>query len=156
MHMLLLAWHVHYAFAMDECCICVAMFGQHVEINLCFFYLLGKPGIPMLRNISKTISTTSIELTWSAAPENGAKILVYTIWWREIQSNGAVGRWSRKNITSIDRTYTVTGLENGRTYQFGVTAWNKHGESAWDKKKGLKQVEIVGMYNTVPHLFCIL
>ena len=105
--------------------------------------LLGKPGIPVFRDINEKISTTSIELSWSAALENGAEIITYTIWRREIDSDEGIAQWSKQNTTSDDLTYTVVGLEFGKTYQFGITAWNKYGESALDEKNGLKQSEII-------------
>lgn len=106
----------------------------------------GKPGITLLKNTETSIPSTGITLEWTAAEENGGEILTYIVWKREVLSNGAVGRWFTQNTTSNAVTFRVTGLEFGKTYQFGVTAWNKYGQSALDTKNGLITIKIIGMY----------
>ena len=79
----------------------------------------------MLQNSETAVTSEKITLTWSAAAENGGKILTYTVCWREVASNGWVGDWLTQNTSSDGLTYNVTGLKLGMTYDFGITAWNK-------------------------------
>ena len=87
--------------------------------------------------------TQKLQLPWSAAAENGGKILTYTVWWREVTSNGGVGNWFTQNTSSDGLTYTLTGLKVGTIYDFGITAWNKYGESALDETHNLKQIKML-------------
>ena len=96
----------------------------------------------MLQNTEDAVTSKEITLTWSAAAENGGKILTYTVWWREVASNGGVGDWLTRNTSSDGLTYTLTGLKFGVTYDFGITAWNKYGENALVKAKNLKRIKV--------------
>ena len=115
-------------------------------------FVSGKPGIPVFRDINETVSTTSIELSWSAALENGAEIITYTIWRREIDSDEGIAQWSKQNTTNNDLTYTVEGLEFGKTYEFGVTAWNKYGQSELEENNHLVKVTILSTYTVLVFL----
>ena len=97
----------------------------------------------MLKNSEDAVTSEEITLTWSAAAENGGKILTYTVWWREVASNGGLGDWLTQNTSSDDLTYTLTGLKFEKTYDFGITAWNMYGESALDKAKNLKRIKVL-------------
>ena len=97
----------------------------------------------MLQNSETAVTSKQITLTWSVAVENGGKILTYTVWWREVTSNGGVSDWRTQNTSSDGLTYTLTGLKVGMTYDFGITAWNKYGESALDEANNLKQVKVI-------------
>ena len=108
-----------------------------------FSFLAGKPGIPMLQNSETAVTSKQITLTWSAAAENGSKILTYTVWWREVASNGGVGDWRTQNTSSDGLTYTLTGLKVGMTYDFGITAWNKYGEGALNEANNLKRIKVM-------------
>ena len=96
----------------------------------------------MLQNSETAVTLEKIKLTWSAAAENGGKILTYTVWWREVASNGGVGDWRTQNTSSDGLTYTLTGLKFGNTYDFGITAWNKYGESALNEANNLKRIKV--------------
>lgn len=86
-------------------------------------------------------------MIWSAAPENGHKILTYTVWWRQINNAGGVGQWSARNTSSDELSYKVTWLEFGKTYDFGITAWNVFGQSVRDDENGLKRIKVLlGMF----------
>ena len=111
--------------------------------KLIFSFVAGKPGIPMLQNSETAVISEQLTLTWSAAAENGGKILTYTVWWREVQSNGGVCDWRTQNTSSDGLTYTLTGLKVGMTYDFGITAWNKYGESALDEANNLKRIKVI-------------
>lgn len=103
---------------------------------------IGKPGISTLKNTETQSSATDVTLTWSAAAENGGEILFYTMWIREINDNGTFGKWVNQNTSNDAVTYTITGLAWCKTYQFGVTAWNRNGESALDLNS-LKEMKVV-------------
>ena len=111
--------------------------------NINTSFVAGKPGIPMLQSSETAATSEQITLTWSAAAENGGRILTYTVWWREVASNGGVGDWRTQNTSSNGLTYTLTGLKFGNTYDFGITAWNKYGESALDEANNLKRIKVL-------------
>ena len=106
-------------------------------------FVAGKPGIPVLKKSETAVSSEQIALTWSAAAENGGKILTYTVWWREVASNVGVSDWRTQNTSSDGLTYTLTGLKLWRTYDFGITAWNEYGESALDEANNLKRIQVL-------------
>ena len=97
----------------------------------------------MIQNSEIAVTSEKITLTWSAAAENGGKILTYTVWWREVVSNGGVGDWRTRNTSSDGLTFALTGLKFEKTYDFGITAWNKYGESALDEANNLKRIKVL-------------
>ena len=108
-----------------------------------YFYFVGKPGTSAIQNTETEIPSNQITLTWSAAPENGAKILTYTVWWRQVEIGGGVGEWSFHNTSSDALSFKVTCLEFGRTYDFGVTAWNSYGQGPRNDENGLKRIKVL-------------
>ena len=108
-----------------------------------YLYIVGKPGTSTIQNTETEIPSNQITLTWSAAAENGAKILTYTVWWRQVEDGGGVSQWLSHNTSSDALSFTVTWLEFGITYDFGVTAWNIYGQSARNDEKGLKRIKVI-------------
>ena len=75
----------------------------------------GAPGRPA--NVSATAGNAAATVTWTAAPTNGSPITGYTV----TSSPGG------KTCTSSSTSCTVTGLTNGTSYTFTVTATNAIG-----------------------------
>jgi len=68
---------------------------------------------------------TSITFTWDQGlSDGGTNVLDYTLLW----TSGTVFTTLKDGIT--DNTYTVTGLTNGASYKFRISARNKFGLSA--------------------------
>ena len=86
---------------------------------------VSKPIAPT--NLSAIASGGQVSLSWSAS--TGATS--YNIY----QSSASGGSYTEINSTS-DVSYTVTGLTNGMTYYFVVTAVNSAGESGYSNPAG--------------------
>ena len=60
-----------------------------------------------------------------------------------MEIGGGVGKWSSRNTSSDALSFTVTWLKFGRTYDFGVTAWNIYGQGARNDENGLKRIKVI-------------
>ncbi|HEU5126367.1 MAG TPA: fibronectin type III domain-containing protein, partial [Glycomyces sp.] len=75
----------------------------------------GPPGA--VTNLSGTVGDGLINLSWDAAPNNGAALTKYVI-------EGAGSSWE---IAPGQRILEIDGLTNGEAYTFTVTAHNEYG-----------------------------
>jgi hypothetical protein len=78
------------------------------------------------------VGSQSVTLSWSEPPSNGRPITGYRIQKRSIV-DGRPGRWTTAvaNTGSARNSRKVTGLVNGRPYQFRVAAINLAGAGTW-------------------------
>jgi FlaG/FlaF family flagellin (archaellin) len=83
--------------------------------------------------LTATASSTQVVLTWTAS--SGATS--YTVK-RSLTAGGPYTNFVQQNITGT--TYTNTGLVNGTTYYYVVTASNANGESANSAEKSATPV----------------
>ena len=74
---------------------------------------------------SLTSSSGQITASWTAPGNNGAAITHYDLRYRE----GGSGSWT--TVEESSRSRTITGLTNGRSYEFQVRAANSRGDGAW-------------------------
>ena len=84
----------------------------------------ARPGAPAAPSLS-TESSSSLGVTWSA-PASGSCISGYDLQYR--QSGGS---WSSPVSAGASRTYTLTGLSPGATYEVQVRARNALGPGGW-------------------------
>ena len=77
--------------------------------------VVTKPGTP--RNVRAAAGNAEARVTWQAARDNGAAITRYVV----------AGAGRSFQVGADQRALTVTGLVNGQTYQFAVSAVNKKG-----------------------------
>ncbi|WP_328701586.1 fibronectin type III domain-containing protein [Amycolatopsis pittospori] len=83
------------------------------------------PGAP--RNVGSTSGDGSIKVSWSAAPDNGARITGYRLRW----SGGST------QVGGSARSATVSGLSNGTSYVVTVVAENSAGVGAGASAKAV-------------------
>ena len=81
----------------------------------------GLPGVAT--DVTATAGNQSVEVSWTAASDNGSSITGYTV------SDG-----SGHTCTTAETSCTVTGLTNGDSYTFTVVATNANGDgsASWD------------------------
>jgi predicted phage tail protein len=81
------------------------------------------PGKP-----TATASNTKVKLGWAKpAKAGGGAVLSYTV---QRSLDGV--KWTTATSSApLTRTYTVTGLTNGKVYHFRVAAKNKYGVGPW-------------------------
>ena len=90
-----------------------------------------------------------VTVKWTQPISNGAEITRYTVYMRNVSSNGTVGDWRELEVihdVSI-RQYVVI-LKNDRQYEFVVTAANKYGESL-KEQQNIKRIIVLGGKVTV-------
>ena len=89
------------------------------------FRLLYLPSLPVpgqVHSISGfTLSSTSVELSWTPPPDPNGNITGYHIEYLPVTENGTHDN-KEANITTSVMNYTVTGLEENTLYHFTVSA----------------------------------
>lgn len=84
------------------------------------------PGKPV---ITATAGNGSVTVSWTKPAENGAAITKYQL---SVTQNGTPVAGSPITIEPTATAYTLSGLTNGRTYEFILTAINVAGSTASD------------------------
>ena len=77
----------------------------------------GPPDAPVVDPTTPTTSGTSATVSWDTGNNNGAAISLYTV----------TSSPDNKTCTTASLTCTVSGLTDGTTYTFSVTATNTYG-----------------------------
>ena len=86
----------------------------------------GKPTPP--RNLSLAlVNEINVRATWQVPSSTNGIITAYRLYYRELLSGRA---WTQIDLGNV-LTYTVEGLERGKTYEFEVTAFTRAGESTF-------------------------
>ena len=89
----------------------------------------GVPAAVELNGIPSEVTGNEITLKWRAPENYGRKIEQYTVYKRMVM-DGKRGKWIRlKTITDVSVRELTVQLEQGKEYEFVVTATNVHGES---------------------------
>ncbi len=89
-------------------------------------------------NLTKTEGDSFVYISWNPADGRGYTVLNYTVYKMDAQS----GTFSLVKITSTN-SYNDTGLKNGQTYVYQITANNSVGESGYS-------FQITGSPSTTP------
>lgn len=84
--------------------------------------VVDKPDAPLLSPVAGTAQDGAVTLSWVAGSANGSPITDYQVQW----TGGGSGERSCGAVTSCQ----ITGLTNGTTYSFTVSAKNEVGWSA--------------------------
>ena len=90
------------------------------------------------------VKSDEVALEWTKPISNGADITQYTVYIRNVRSNGTVGDWGKLEVihdVSV-REYVIT-LKKGEQYEFVVTATNRYGESL-KEQQNIKRIRILG------------
>ncbi len=90
------------------------------------------------------VQSDEAALKWTKPVSNGADITQYTVYIRNVSSNGTVGDWRKLEVihdVSV-REYVVT-LQMSQRCEFVVTATNKYGESL-KEQKNIKRIRVLG------------
>ena len=93
------------------------------------------PGAPV--NVRLSASDKSINVTWQAPSYLGAGVDSYTVYWKPSTSVS----YSHKDVGDVTNT-TITGLNNGTTYDVYVVAVNGHGEGVASQTKQATPITI--------------
>ncbi|KAL9964770.1 hypothetical protein ACROYT_G028455 [Oculina patagonica] len=104
----------------------------------------GIPDTPNIIEMPAEVQSDEVALKWTKPVSNGADITQYTVYIRNVSSNGTVGDWRKLEVireVSV-REYVVT-LKRGQRYEFVVTATNKYGESL-KEQKNIKRSKVLG------------
>ena len=89
----------------------------------------GVPTAATMDDLPSKVTDNTITLKWSEPQNNGKVITQYTVYQR-IVIDGKPGEWTKlKTITDISVRELKVELEQGKVYEFVVTATNELGES---------------------------
>ena len=118
------------------------------------FYLInqGVPAAAELIDVPKEVKGDEVILSWSEPPNNGADVTQYTVYQRTVSEDGTTGDWTQlKIITDVSARKYVVKVEEGKEYEFVVTATNRFGEGLKEEGK-IQRVKVVGGKHTVIEL----
>ena len=91
--------------------------------------LQGVPSAATIDDLPNEVTDDTITLKWSEPQNNGKVITQYTVYQR-IVTDGKPHEWIRlKTITDVSVRELKVELEEGKVYEFVVTATNELGES---------------------------
>ena len=110
------------------------------------FHILAYQGVPAaatIEDLPSEVTDAAITLKWNKPQNNGKAITQYTVYQR-IVTDGKPGQWAKlKTITDISVRELTVELEQGKVYEFVVTATNELGESFKEDRK-IMTVKISG------------
>ena len=114
------------------------------KLYLKYCYPSGIPETPDIIDAPAEIYSDEVTLKWSKPSSNGADITQYTVYIRDVNSNGTVGDWRTLEVIFdvFAREYVVT-LKKGQQYDFVVTATNQYGESL-KEQHNIKRIRVLG------------
>ena len=82
-------------------------------------------------------------IKWTKPDSNGADITQYTVYIRNVTSDGTVGDWRKiEVIYDVSILEYVVALEKGQQYEFLVTVTNKYEESL-KKQQNIKRINVL-------------
>lgn len=88
----------------------------------------GPPSVP--QNVNGNVISTNVTLTWEAPGNNGGSSIVRYSIYRATITNGPYN-WV---VNTTELTYNDTGLVNGQTYFYVITAANSIGDSQYSSE----------------------
>ena len=90
------------------------------------------------------VQSDEVALKWTKPISNGADITQYTVYIRNVSSNGTLGDWKKLEVIhdASVQEYAIT-LKKGQQYEFVVTAINKYGESL-KEQQNIKRITVLG------------
>ena len=94
--------------------------------------IIGKPGKPGNLSASSGSIYTRVDLSWTAADDNGSSITDYQY---QYLKSGTTS-WSNWTSMGVVTSYTVSGLTSGASYDFRVRAVNGVGAGAYAQTTG--------------------
>ena len=102
--------------------------------------LQGVPSAATIDDLPDEVTDNTITLKWSEPQNNGKVITQYTVYQR-IVTDGKPQEWIKlKTITDVSVRELKVELEEGKVYEFVVTATNELGESFIEDRK-IKRVK---------------
>ena len=110
------------------------------------------PAAVELNDIPSEVTENEITLKWKAPENYGRKIEQYAVYKRMV-IGGKPGEWIiLKTITDVSVRQLTVEVEQGKEYEFVVTATNVHGESKIEHGN-IKRVMVKGGMFTVLFLY---
>ena len=86
------------------------------------------PGTPT--NVNLTGGDGQITATWTAAPDNGARITSYTVQRCNAARGACASTWINAGTVTTTR-HTISGLSDGASYGIRIRATNANGPGGW-------------------------
>ena len=91
-----------------------------------------RPDAPTGLSVSAGTTAGTVDFSWTAPADNGSPITDYKVAYGSY-NNGWGGWTPYTSIGSTSTSYTVTGLESGRTYRLRVRAVNSLGDGRFSR-----------------------
>ena len=103
----------------------------------------GAPNQVHIQAVPLEIAVDRVTLKWTAPEDNGAVIIEYTVYRREVNEDGSRSDWEGKRTGLNILQHEVVGLEMGKLHEFQITAKNRWGESP-RRGKATIRVKVLG------------
>ena len=117
-------------------------------------FLTGTPSAPVIQNKETQVSGCDVNLRWSLPEDNGCPLTMYTIYYRELQSNNLL---HQINVTKVAKSEHLLSLKCNTEYTFAMSAWNELGESAVSSEWPIKTINgMIFMFVIKKEFFCKL
>ena len=99
-----------------------------------------KPSPPIIEYKGVQVFGCTVNLKWSSTQDDTCPLILYTIYYREVQSTIEDDSWHQINVTVDTRSRDLPSVKCNTEYIVKVSAWNELGESAtsneWPIKTG--------------------
>ena len=83
-----------------------------------------------------------MHLRWSSPEDNGCRLTMYTIYYRELHSKNEDPK-HQINVTKVTKPEHFLSLKCNTEYMFAVSAWNELGESSVSSEWPIKTIRTI-------------
>ena len=100
------------------------------------------PSPPVLNSLEKEVFSCNVSLAWETPSDHGCPLIMYTIYYMQIQPQQPGAPWYVVNITNAMANKYFLATRCDTEYKIEMTAWNEVGQSSRSKRGKQQQVQV--------------